>query len=107
MVPQRGWGNGTGGTNESRMAASTADLIEKETIGSTLGCEKEDAARLASNDERQSRSGTGVDAQETRSPTQVLRRPTEASAGCGDCSTSTATEHHTEGDGVDDQLRCI
>lgn len=110
MVPQRGWGNGaghgtSGGTGGERMAASTADLIEEETIGSTLGCEKEDAARLASDDERQSRSGTGVDAKETQSPTQILRRPTEASAGGGDSSTSAATEHHTEGDGVDDQLR--
>lgn len=109
MVPQRGWGDGAGhgtskGTGRGGMAASTADLIKEETIGSTLGCEKEDATRLASDDEKQSRSGTGVDAQETRSPAQILRRPTEASAGCGDSSTSAATEHHTKGDGVDDQL---
>lgn len=86
------------------MAASTANPSQEEEIGGTLGCEKEDAARLASDDERQSRSGTGIDAQETHSPTQILRRPAEASAGCGNSSTSAATKHHTEGDGVDDQL---
>ena len=107
MVPQRGWGDGARRTDEGRMAASTADLIEEETIGSTLGCETKDAARLASDDEGQSRSGTGINAQETRSPTQILRRPAEASAGCGDSSTSAATEHHTKGDGVDDQLRSL
>lgn len=109
MVPQRGWGAGAGhgtdrGTGREGMAASTADSSTQGKIKGTLGCEKEDATGPAANVERQSRSGTGVDAQETPSPASILRRPTEASAGCGDSSTSAATEHHHEGDGINDQL---
>jgi len=104
VVPQRGWGVGAGPANRIGMAASTADSFKAKEIRGTLGCEKKDAARLASDDERQSLSRTRVDAQETLAPASILRRPTETSAGCGDSSTSAATEHHLEGDGVDDQL---
>lgn len=109
MVHQRGWsagaGNGTNrGTGREGMAASTADSSTQREVEGTLGCEEEDATGSAANVEGQSRSRTGVDAQETPSPASILRRPTETSAGCGDSSASAATKHHHEGDGVDDQL---
>lgn len=102
MVPQREWGVGAGCAEENTSSSSDMEASRAGEKGEATdkNCQE---GQVANNVARQDRGGTRVDEAKTRSPTSILRKPAEASAGRGDSSTAAATKHHQSRDEFDDR----